>query len=200
MANKFQIAADFVEKVKKTGYIKDILQIVLFGSVAKGEDKAASDIDIAVIHSLEKHDGLKSALNKLADKKIQTVFLNIKKLPKETELVSALTGEGILLYGKPIKIVFEKKEIMPRILIVYDTTELDRKSRMLLNRALHGSVSRNVYKGKEYKTETKGMLIEKGYEKISKSTVLCDPRKAPRLKGLLKRFNAKVKERLIWVM
>ena len=55
MQKNFEIAIEFVGKLRK---IKGILQIILFGSVAKGEDKATSDIDIAIIHNVN-YPGLK---------------------------------------------------------------------------------------------------------------------------------------------
>src|SRR3989338_1532822 len=108
MKKNIEIAVDFVDKIK--GF-KGILQIVLFGSVAKGEDKEDSDIDIAFIHNLADTEKLKSFVNKFADEKIQVAYFNANKLPKEIELVSALAGEGLLLYGKPIRVVFDKKEL-----------------------------------------------------------------------------------------
>ena len=195
MKENLQIAADFADKVKK---IKGILQIVLFGSVAKGEDKTGSDVDIAVIHNLKDIEDLKSSINKFVHEKIQVVYVHVDKLPKEIELVSALTGEGLLLYGKPLKVILNKKELKPFILIVYDTTDLERKKRMLLNRALHGSTSLSKYKGKEYKTITKGILSEAGIIKLTKACILADPKKAVVVRDALKRFNVNVKEELIW--
>ena len=63
MKKNIEIAVDFVDKIK--GF-KGILQIVLFGSVAKGEDKEDSDIDIAVIHNLADTEKLKNFFNKFS--------------------------------------------------------------------------------------------------------------------------------------
>ena len=58
MKDNFRIAIDFVNEVKKLRN-RNILQIILFGSVARGEDIATSDIDIAIIHDLKNIDKLK---------------------------------------------------------------------------------------------------------------------------------------------
>lgn len=195
MKEKLETAIDFSNKIKK---FKGILQIVLFGSVAKGEDTVDSDIDIAVIHNLKDIEKLKSFVNKIAHEKIQVVYIRIDRLPKEIELVSAVTGEGLLLYGKPLKVVFDKKALNPFVLIVYDTTELDKKQRMLLNRALHGSISVSKYKGRVYKTEAKGILSHLGIEKLTKACLIALPKKAVILRDVLKRFNVRYKEELIW--
>ena len=195
MKENLQIALNFANKLKN---IKGILQIVLFGSVAKGEDKADSDIDIAVIHNLKDIENLKSSVNKIIHERIQAAYFNIDRLSKETEIVSALTGEGLLLYGKPIDVNFKSKALSPFILIVYDTTHIDKKKRMLLNRALHGSVSKSSYKGKSYVSKTKGILAEPGITKLTKACLLIDPRKALKVRNVLKRFDVKVREELIW--
>lgn len=195
MGENLEIAIDFADKLRK---IKGILQIVLFGSVAKGEDKADSDIDIAVVHNLGNIEKLKSFVNKFVHERIQVIYVNIDKLSKEIELVSALTGEGLLLYGKPIRVVFNKKELNPFVLIVYDTTDLEKRNRMLLNRALHGSVSTSRYNKRVYKTETKGVIAEAGIEKLTKACLLAEPKKAVIIRDTLKRFNVKFREELVW--
>lgn len=195
MKENLQIALNFANKLKN---IKGILQIVLFGSVVKGEDKADSDVDIAIIHNLRDIEKLKSSINKFVHERIQVLYINVNKLSKETEIVSALTGEGLLLYGKPINVSFKGKALEQFILIVYDTTSIDKKKRMLLNRALHGSISKSSYKGKRYISETKGILAEPGITKLTKACLLIDPRKALKVRNVLKRFNVKAREELIW--
>lgn len=195
MKENFQIALNFTDKIRNT---KGILQIVLFGSVARGEDKSDSDIDIAIIHNIRDIENLKSSINKFVHERIQVAYFNVNRLSKETEIVSALTGEGLLLYGKPINVGFKGKALKPFILVVYDTTNIDKKKRMLLNRALHGSVSKSSYKGKRYISETKGILAEPGITKLTKACLLIEPRKALKVRNVLKRFNVKTREELIW--
>lgn len=195
MKENLEIAIDFADKA---GKFKGILQIILFGSVARGEDKADSDIDIAIIHNLKNIEAIKTSVNKFVHEKIQVVYMNIDRLPKEIELVSALAGEGLLLYGKPFKVVLNKKEIKPFILITYDTTSLEKNKRMLLNRALYGSISKSRYKNKTYKSEFKGVMAHSGIVKLTKACLLAEPKKAVVIRGVLKEFNVKYKEELIW--
>ena len=101
MKENLEIATEFAEKIKD---IKGILQIILFGSVAFSEDTLRSDIDIAIIHNRKDKFDIMKEVNRFKNEKIQTTFLNINELYKETELVGALSGEGLLLYGRPIKI------------------------------------------------------------------------------------------------
>ena len=198
MKDNFKIAIDFVNNIKKLRN-KHILQIILFGSVARGEDTVVSDIDIAIIHNLKDIDKLKSQIHKFQHERIQTTYLNLNKLPEETELVSALTGEGISLYGQPIKVKLKTKELKPRTLLIYDTSEIPKTERMKLNRALHGSISKSKYRKKEYITKTTGILKEKGIQKLTKAVLLSDPKKASKVVKTLKLFNVKWREITVWV-
>lgn len=198
MKDNFKIAVDFANNIKKLKN-KHILQIILFGSVARGEDKAVSDVDIAIIHDLKDTDKLKSRIHKFQDERIQTTYLSLNKLPEETELVNALTGEGILLYGHPFKVILRAKELKPKTLIVYDTSEIPKTERMKLNRALHGSISKSRYKRKEYITKTTGVLKEKGIERLTKAVLLIDPKKAAKITLTLRLYNAKWREVSVWV-
>lgn len=195
MKENLKIAIDFVEKIKR---IKGILQIILFGSVARGEDKANSDIDIAIIfNKVDKFD-LSKEINKFKHERIQITLVNSKDLPKETELTGALSGEGLILYGHPIKIKIDKIGLKPKILISYSLNNLPQTEKVKLNRALYGSISRSEYKGKKYKTETKGLINEPGIDKINKSVLLVDRRKSTKIINLLKRFKTEVREIVVW--
>lgn len=198
MKDNFRIAMDFVNEVKKLRN-RNILQIILFGSVARGEDTATSDIDAAIIHDLKNIDKLKTQINKFLHDKIQVSYFSLAQLPNETEMLSSLTGEGILLYGQPINVKLKANELKPKTLIIYDTKEIPRAERMKLNRALHGSTSRSKYKKKEYVTKTTGILKERGIEKLTKAVLLADPKKASAVTKTLKLYNVKWKEISVWV-
>ena len=198
MKDNFKIAVDFADNIINLEN-KHILQVVLFGSVARGEDTANSDVDIAIIHDLKDTDKLKTMIHKFQHDRVQCSYFSLQQLPRETEILSALTGEGILLHGQPINVKLKTRELNPRTLIIYDTSQLPKTERMKLNRALHGSVSRSKYKKKEYVTKTSGILKERGIQKLSKAVLLVEPKKAVSVLKTLKTFNAKWKEILVWV-
>lgn len=198
MKSNFDITLDFIKKARKVRKIKEVLQMVLFGSVARDEDTATSDIDIAVIHDSKNPSKLQTEINRLKHDKIQLSYIHVDRLSKEPELVSALTGEGILLYGHPINVKFRGEELKPKLLVIYDLSKLPKADQMKVNRALHGSISKSEYKGKRYKTEIKGILNEKGVNKLAKAVVLIDRKKAIKLFDVLKRYNAKWWEIALW--
>ena len=195
MKENLKTAIDFAEKIKN---IRGILQVILFGSVATGEDKSISDIDIAIVHNYKDKFEIMKKVNKNKPDKIQTTFVDIKDMPNETELVGAMSGEGILLHGSPISIKTNKLELKAKTLLSYYLSGLPQTEKVKLNRALYGSLSKSKGKGKIYTTKTKGLVNEPGIEKISKGVLLVDRRKSVKIINLLKRFNVPYKEIVVW--
>lgn len=195
MKSNLALAISFANKVKK---VKSVLQIVLFGSVARGEDTKDSDVDLAIVYGYEDKFKVMKEVNKDKPDKVQTTFIDINKLPEETELVSALTGEGLLLYGKPIVIKEGKLDLKSKVILSYSLTKLPQTEKVKVNRALYGSVSKSSFKGKEYKTETKGIANEPGIEKLNKGVLLMERRKATKIINMFKRFKVDFREILVW--
>ncbi len=195
MKENLQKAVEFAEKIKN---IKGILSIILFGSVATGEDTKTSDIDIAIIHHRKDEFQLRREVNKNRMERIQTTFIHIKKLPSETEMVGAISGEGLLLYGKPIEITEKNIKLVPKSLIIYSLSGAEQKNKVRVTRALYGFVSKSKYKGKEYVTKSLGLVKEAGVEKLTDTVLLAERRKSFKFKNLFKRFNIPYREILIW--
>lgn len=195
MKENLTIAIDFADKIKK---IKGVLQIILFGSVARGEDNARSDVDIAVVFDNVDKFELAREINKDKHERIQLTLVRLKELANETELTGVLSGEGLILYGRPIKIKVNKIGLQPKVLVNYSLRSLPQTEKVKVNRALYGSISKSEFKGKKYKTETKGLANEPGIDKINKGVLLVDRNKSTKVINVLKRFKAEVKEIVVW--
>ncbi len=195
MKENLRTAIDFAEKIKEE---KGVIQIILFGSVARGEDKPNSDVDVAIIYEGRDKFEIMKEVNKKKNEKIQATFLNINELSNEIELVGALSGEGILLYGRPIIIKSGNTELEAKILINYSLSGLKQTDKVKVNRALYGSVSQSEFKGKKYKTETNGMINEPGIEKINKGVLLVYRNKSTKIINMFKRFGVEYKEIPLW--
>lgn len=195
MKENLELAIKFTEKIKS---LKGILQVILFGSVSRGEDTPASDIDLAIIHNSNEPSLLLKKINALKPEKIQITLLNIKDFPKETELVGALSGEGLILYGKPILINIGKTKLQSYLLISYSLSNLSQSEKMKVNRALYGSISRLISGKKVYVSETKGLTKESGVIKINKGVLLIERKKATKIINLLKNMKVTYKEYSLW--
>ena len=195
MKESLQAAFDFAEQIK---HVKGIRQVILFGSVARGEDTPSSDIDIAIIHERGDAISLMDEINKSKPDRIQTTFVASRELPRETELVGALSGEGLLLAGRPVVLQQKNIGLKAKLLVAYSLAHLPQAEKMKVKRALFGSVSRSTLNGKHYQTVTKGAIGEAGVEKLGRGVLLVAREKAPKVLGILRRFNARVKEIPVW--
>ena len=194
MKKNIKIATQFAGRIKKT---KGIIQIILFGSVATGEDTESSDIDIAVVYRGDKFS-IMGEVNRNKPEKIQTTFISIDGLYKETELIGALAGDGILLYGKPMVIKEKGMDLTESVLVSYSLAKLKQSEKVKLNRAIYGSSSKSHKNGKVYITRVKGLASEPGIEKVNDGVLLIQRRKARKVINVLRRFGVEFKQNAVW--
>lgn len=195
MRKNFKIATNFAEEAKE---FNGVLSIVLFGSVARGEDKPSSDVDIAIIHELDDMSNLRRKVNRVKEEKIQVTYLNIVKLSDKTELVGALSGEGLLLAGEPVEIKADNVGLESKVIFSYSLSELDQNEKVKASRALNGYKTSTTHKGKRYSSSKAGIKDEAGIEKIGKGVLLVDSRKSSEVKGFFRSFDISYKEIPAW--
>ena len=96
--NKLEIAKEFAKS------LKDVEKIILFGSVARGEDKGDSDVDILII-SRNKQKTKDKVIRKAMDILLDTgTHISVKVISpleferlKNTHFIAQIEKEGVLL-------------------------------------------------------------------------------------------------------
>ncbi len=96
--NKLEIAKEFAKS------LKDVEKIILFGSVARGEDKGDSDVDILII-SRNKQKTKDKVIRKAMDILLDTgTYISVKVISpleferlKNTHFIAQIEKEGVLL-------------------------------------------------------------------------------------------------------
>lgn len=190
----FKDAIKLTDKIKK---FDEILSIVLFGSVAREEATSESDIDMVVIYDQKKPEIVKK-VNTLADERFQIVHLTLEELRDEPTLAGALSGEGILLYGKPVSICLDGEDLKSKMIIAYDTSNLPRNQRSTLYRTLYGGSSTYYAGGEKKKKYYPGIIDSIPTQKLAKAVFMVDRHNAPEITKTLRRFHAKWKEIPVW--
>lgn len=194
----FAEAADFSEKVAKK--IKGIVSIILYGSAARGEATRDSDVDIAVIYE-NKSDEIEKQVEKLnKTHRIHVTHFSIEDLKKETSIAAALSGDGILLHGRPVIFTVEEQELKPKVLLVYSIKHLSPPEKMKVQRGLYGYVAKSRHKGKVYTSEMKGLADEAGIEKLTDSVLFVDSKKAGKITALFRQHDVRWKEMIVWAL
>ena len=192
--SRFAEALRFAERVPEE---RNILSIVLFGSVATGDDTRTSDIDIAIIYK-KKNDDQIANINELKNENIQLTHLSLEELNGELEIQYALAGEGILLYGRPVQIKMKEDEMIPKMLLIYEMKDLSQSTRKKLHRALYGGTTTSHYKNKTYTSRIEGIVAQVNAKKLGKSVLYCEKRNAHSIIRVFKNLNVPWKEIAVW--
>lgn len=190
----FKNAVKFTEQIKT---IDNVISVVLFGSVARRDFDRKSDIDIVIIYS-DKDPEIIKKINQMAPENFQVLHLTLEELADEPTLTGALSGEGILLYGKPVTISMGEDDLESQMIIAYDTTQMERNIRSKLYRTLYGGSSTYYAAGTKKKKYYPGIMDGIRATKLAKSVILVDRHNAPEITKTLQRFNAKWKEIPVW--
>jgi hypothetical protein len=184
---------DFGESV---GELPHVLAVTLFGSAARGEATIESDIDIAVIYA-KKNDVVMKQAERLAPPRVHIVHVTLGELEKNVSLAGALSGEGLLLFGKPVVMQAQKLKLKPMVIIAYDTAGLGPNTRNKLNHALHGRIHKVGKRGRKlYRYE--GLVARPGILKIGKAVLLVPRENTSIATKTLEAHGAKWKEIPVW--
>ncbi len=205
----FSYVYDFVSQLLDNGVIFDsVKKIILFGSLARGDFRKDSDVDLFVDLKLMKEhrkiDGLiKKELDKFESRSEKTWHLREIDLPIKV-IVGDLEQarwkdlrEEVLAYGKILYGKFEKvpEKLNHQILINYDMKRLPQKRKMGFLRRLYGYV---IKKGrKEYVQE--GIIDEIKGEKLGAGSFIISADNLIDVKKILRDFRVKYELRDVWL-
>jgi len=197
------------EFVKQVSSIPKIHGVYLFGSVAKGEADAKSDIDFLIIMDTEqdpdqldersKVSTIALDLEKKHDRNIQLVFSNTRFDKLDGQFVEDVLREGIILFGRPLIITDNKLGFSPYILIHYELTDLSSSDKMKVKRALYGYETKRSLKGKMYTSKTNGLVKELGGKRTGIASILLPHRKSRPILEALEGFGARISKEMVWL-
>jgi len=186
---------EFGDKVDK---LPGVLNAVLFGSAARGEAAIDSDIDIAVVYA-KKDEALMKRVEEFAPPRAHIVHVTARELEKNVTLAGALSGEGLLLAGRPVVLQAQKLKLRPMMIITYETGELDVNTRNKLSHALYGRTSVIKREKKRYVRRYEGLAARPGIMKIGRAVLLAPREKTPTITKTLEAHGAKWKESPAWM-
>ncbi len=189
------------EFVKSISDFEEVISIILFGSIVRGDAKTDSDIDFLVVVSNIKSE--KDILNKSKeiankfDKKIQVIVKTKKLEGLDPFMIESISSEGIILYGAPIKVKQKDLELEPYTLAVYSLIDLPQSEKMKFKRSIFGSES--VFRGanKTYKTVQEGLLKLCNGAKLGRGAIIF-PSKNIELVKQLEYFKVKFRTFIVY--
>lgn len=84
------------------------------------------------------------------------------------------------------------------MILVYDTSECDQKTKMKLHRALYGGKSTFETHGKSYESSFTGIIAELNVKKLARSVLYCDRKNAFPVIRVFKTLKVRWKEISVW--
>jgi len=197
------------EFVKQVSSISKTYGIFIFGSVAKEEADARSDVDFLVILDTQQNPNQlneRNIISKIAldlekkfNKNIQLVFSNINFDGLDGQFIENILREGIILYGRTPIAMDKKLGFSPYSLIHYKLTSLSKSDKMKVKRALYGYSTKTHYKGKAYTNYMKGLVSELNGKRTGIASVLIPYRKERPVLDTLERFGARISKTIVWL-
>jgi len=179
---------------QKLAQLPEVKATVLFGSIARGDAKPSSDIDLLVITSEKQaEERILAEISKLqrrADRKLQAIVKTLEDVKHASPaLLQNIAHHGKLIYLAPgvefpIRDLFHEKMAT---LFSYDISHLSQEKKNALNRALYGYSQKT--RGKIYKVE--GFLEKYGGERIGRAVIMVPSEHKEIFKELLNNAGAK---------
>lgn len=195
---------EFSKLAAKTG----ASQVILIGSVARGEAKSNSDVDFIVVldtRNLSKSTKRKTIskialdLEKKYDIDIQVTFCTSDFKNIDPYLIEKAFSEGIIMYSDAPLLRLRGLKLERKALIIFELTNLTQSQKMKVRNALYGHKTIRKYKDKTYESKSIGLAEEYACERIASGVLLAPQNKAGEIEKALKRFEAKVTKRDVWI-
>lgn len=186
----FKLAAELTREIKK---VKGVISVMYPGAASS---KTLTDIDLFVIYSVKSESSFQK-VNNLAGK-FQVKHITLDDLENNPEFNAAMSGEGVLLHGKAVNITAEDLQLKSRIILTYDTTEMNQNDRNKLNRALYGGISTYRKNEERIVKEYPGIISKINAQKLGKGVLMVDRFNSSLVIQILKTFKAHWKEIPVW--
>lgn len=181
----------------------NIKTAILFGSYARNQAHAQSDIDICIIMTNEQqHNQLSNEileLEKKYDKNINLFIATPEMKDLDRQLVETLSREGIVFYGNLPNISIQQLELEPYEIIKYDLSNLNQSDKMKIKRLLYGIKTKKKYKGKIYENIQKGIVEDFSGLRIGIASILIPEKLSWEVADMLRKYNISIRKISIWL-
>ncbi|MFA5102196.1 MAG: nucleotidyltransferase domain-containing protein [Candidatus Thermoplasmatota archaeon] len=181
----------------------DIQTIILFGSVARGQEREHSDVDFCIILDNDKIKKVIQqqilAIEKKYNKNINVVFTTSTFEKLDRQFIETLLREGIVLFGKLPEVPIQRLELEPYEIIKYDLSAMNQSEKMKIKRLLYGIATTKKYKEKIYENKQKGKVEEFGGMRIGIASILIPEKMSWQIEEILRNHNVALRKITIWL-
>jgi predicted nucleotidyltransferase len=182
----------FVEKAKG---LEKLVGMVLFGSMARGEEERHSDIDILLIFDKERAESMLEEVVRLTTelkghREVKPVLTNLRDLDPSFLCNVFREGEVLWIKGEALLPLLTHE---PCRLVSYDLSGLESSKRTKISRRIHGYTSVKKVRGK------KKEYIYHGIGDVLGPTVLVQEEKFPCVRKLFESTGVRYRVKKVWI-
>lgn len=199
-----KIAFEFARRVSK---IEKVVEVILFGSVAKGEADRRSDIDILVVldqkgkPKLEEHEEISKISLEVGeefDTNISLILSDREFSSMDEYFVESVLSEGKIIYAREARIA-KKEWLKPWYILSYSLKELPHSDKMRIKKIFYGKEIKSRHGDKVYIHKYKGLLKEIGGASLGRGCIIIPAKFIGEFEDILKKYKAKYKKMLVWI-
>lgn len=165
--------------------------VVLFGSLARGEADARSDIDLLLIFSHPNPESFLELVTSIINdvnphREVRPVLTNLQDYDKE--FLHNVLREGKVLFGRVV-LAPDALGLKPYKIISYRLIGRTSKEKQAIHRLIYGYEIKTEKKGKVYLSKKEGLASRRDVKILGKGVVAVPEEEAQRLEETLKRFH-----------
>lgn len=195
-----ELAYDFV---KEAAEVEGVVQIILFGSVAKEEADERSDVDFFIVLD-RKNEKIQTRLRDIAyglekkyDRNVQLTFSGRSLEGFDASFIEDVFGHGTVIFSRETALKVRDMRLHPFAVFSFSLKNMPQADKMRVKRALYGGESRSSYKKKVYRTRMAGLIPKEN--RLGKGAFIAERSKSRIVEKIFKRFNVNHKKRDVWM-
>jgi predicted nucleotidyltransferase len=188
-----------------------LVSAVLYGSAARGELHAKSDVDVLLLFDSD-HDpelgeeamiaqriGQDAALRTRCPYTFSFVINDIKDLKQlDSDYVWNAAKEGIVIWSRPERVLpLPVLPVEPYLLIAYDLARSLAKDKRAVHRALYGYRTRRTVAGKVYESASAGLVRGK-IRRLADGVILAPASEADKILDALQARGVRARQTKVW--
>ncbi|MDP6628000.1 MAG: nucleotidyltransferase domain-containing protein [Methanopyri archaeon] len=193
-----KVIDEFVERART---LPGLEAIMLFGSLARGDEDKRSDIDLLVIVKAGAQEALVEPLMDIAssvdtDRPVRPVITDLSDY--DPDFLQNALREGSVLFGKVV-ISPDTLALKPYTIISYSLKGMTARGKVAIHRAVHGYRVETRKGGRTYVSERSGLVDKDAVHKLGRGVIALPAEEARGFTRVLEELGASYSRRKVWL-